>query len=87
MFTKAVILPWMFSLSLEFNNTGLTYNKLSFGTATYKIEEPKYAEAKINPIMGGGANAFEIAIDKFNVSLSSPFDYTPKNEPEFKGDV
>jgi len=75
---------------LEFNNTGLKYNTLEFDTATYKIDEPIYRDATITiiepqPIIGYAA--FAVTMDKFNVSISSPFDYTPKNDPEFKGDA
>ena len=84
-FTQQVLLPWVFASSEDFTVGGLTYNKLTFDDARFRIEPPDFGDASVIVAIGGYDNSFLVTLDHFNLSISSSFDFRPKKDPQFKG--
>ena len=57
-YIKLNIIPEIFEDALNFNNSGLCYNKICMGTAVYAINPPDYRDATVSYVDGGGENAF-----------------------------
>jgi len=57
---------------------------MTFGLAEYTIDRPNYNNATVDVV---AYNTFKIEIQSLHVSIESPFDYEPKNEPKYSGTV
>ena len=46
-FTQQVLLPWMFTSSEDWTVPAISYNKLTFDDARFRIDEPHYEDATV----------------------------------------